>query len=86
MIVLAGFGLFAPVLDGYSVTYVGEYCRTVQEMAGLLDLFDLLGILDLDDITIGQCSVVQYVTLGLYGLGAAGLIVLVVGAVIGRPD
>ena len=86
MVVLAGFGLFAPILDGYSITAMGELCRTIQDIAGLLDLVGILGVFDPDDVTGGQCSVVHNIILGLYGLGATGLVMLVVGAVIGRPD
>lgn len=78
MLILAGFGLLAPIFDGYSIMDLGERCRTVQPVAGLLEM------LGLGDLTGGQCDDIHRITLGIYGFGAIGLIVLIVGAVVRR--
>ena len=78
VMVMASLGLFAPIYyDGHSVAYRGEQCLTLQGIEGLLDQGMFPGEAD-------QCQVTHQITLGLYGVGAAGLIALTVGLVTRR--
>ena len=71
--VVTALGLFAPIYyDGHSVAYWGEQCLTLQGIEGFMELVIFPGDTD-------QCQTIRQIALGIYGFGAAGLIVLAVG-------
>lgn len=78
MLILAGLALFVPIFDGYSISDLGDQCRAIQQLTGFLSIFGI------GDGTIAECVEVHQVTLAIYGFGAIGLIILVVGAVVRR--
>ena len=76
LLVLTGLGLVAPGIEGMSVMQIADRCVEMQLVTSILSIFDP-GPAD-------GCQTIATVQLGLYGLGAIGLIVLVAGMVTGR--
>ena len=76
LLVLVGLGLMAPGIEGMSVMQIADQCVEMQMVISIWSIFDS-GPAD-------GCQTIATIQLGLYGLGAIGLIVLVAGMVTGR--
>ena len=74
VMVIAAFCMLAPLFDGQSVLHLGEQCRMVQPVAGLVEGAGLQHSL------AAQCDSVHRIMLAGAGAAGAGAAILAVGA------
>ena len=73
LIIIAGLGYVYPISDqGYTIPQMNDLCKSGVGQLGQLFSTDAQE----------NCRIANYMTLGIYGLGIIGIILIIVGAVV----